>query len=182
MFPLPSKATLFSLGSLMLLPFIEGWKWGGIVKSEAGESARLPSPGCERPPLSRAEFDRDCRQQIWDGLSGLSCISQISSWAPEQPPGEASAPTGRAGAWGLGSEHPKPDRPPGCQTFPSCSQLALEKHWPPSVRRTSPAPVSTYGKERYLSGEEIKPLAVLLHSFHFIGRLEFFSFSLQKTL
>ena len=32
-------------------------------------------------------------------------------------------------------------------------------------------PVSMYGKIRYLSGEEIKPLSVLPHSFHFIGRL-----------
>lgn len=97
--------------------------------------------------------------------SNLLLHSGGASWRGFSPPG-------CAGTRGLGGAHPPPAGLRAARlSLHAASWLSSSTSLPLLAGLRFLTPVSTYGKIRYLSGEEIKPLSALLHSFHFIGRL-----------
>lgn len=124
------------------------------------QAQALKGPLC---PLRSSTGTADSRSET----AFQACLYQsklpLHSLERLQPPGLC---------WGSGVRTPsQPDLQAAKPSLHTASWLSSSTGLPLLAGLCFLTPVSMYGKIRYLSGEEIKPLSVLLHSFHFIGRL-----------
>lgn len=104
-----------------------------LLNQRLGSTPGFQARAVKGPLCPLQGFTADSRSET----AFQACLYQSNlHWHSRGAPWRGFSPPGCAGARGLSGVHPPPAGRPGCQTFPSYSQLALKQHPPPSACRT----------------------------------------------